>query len=123
MRAVVEQLRKRGVRFEDYDLPTVKTVDGVSSRGDFQEAWFRDPNGNILRVHSGIEPRFVSGDEPLASVDVLGRAGDGGVGHEVNGEAGTSAGSTTRRSSGTPLALPSSASTRATRRPFCLSSW
>ena len=31
-------------------------VDGISSRGDFQEAWFRDPDGNILRVHSGIEP-------------------------------------------------------------------
>jgi len=30
----------------------------------------------------------VSGDEPLAAVDVVGRAGDGGVGHEVNGEGG-----------------------------------
>src|SRR5262249_21331571 len=31
---------------------------------------------------------LVSGDEPLTSVDVIGRAGDGGVDHEVNGEGG-----------------------------------
>jgi catechol 2,3-dioxygenase-like lactoylglutathione lyase family enzyme len=55
VRAAVEQLRKSGVRFEDYDLPGVKTEDGVSSTGDFQEAWFHDPDGNILRIHSGIE--------------------------------------------------------------------
>jgi hypothetical protein len=28
VRAVVDQLRARGVRFEDYDLATVKTEDG-----------------------------------------------------------------------------------------------
>ena len=52
--AAVDQLRDRGVRFEDYDLPQVKTEDGIATAGNYQEAWFRDPDGNILRIHSHI---------------------------------------------------------------------
>ena len=52
LRATVDQLRNRGVRFEEYDLPGVKTEDGISATGDVREAWFRDPDGNILRIHS-----------------------------------------------------------------------
>ena len=55
VRAAVDQLRNRGVRFEDYDLPEVKTEDGISTSGNYQEAWFRDPDGNILRIHSQTE--------------------------------------------------------------------
>lgn len=55
VRAAVNQLRNRGVRFEDYDLPELKTDDGIATTGDFQEAWFRDPDGNILRIHSQTE--------------------------------------------------------------------
>ena len=55
LRAAVDQLRNRGVRFEEYDLPEVKTEDGISTTGDLQEAWFRDPDGNILRIHSQME--------------------------------------------------------------------
>ena len=55
MRAAVDQLRNRGVRFEEYDLPEVKTEDGISTTGDLQEAWFRNPDGNILRIHSQAE--------------------------------------------------------------------
>jgi catechol 2,3-dioxygenase-like lactoylglutathione lyase family enzyme len=55
LRAAVDQLRNRGVRFEQYDLPEVKTEDGISTTGDLQEAWFRDPDGNILRIHSHVE--------------------------------------------------------------------
>ena len=55
LRAAVDQLRDRGVRFEQYDLPEVKTEDGISTTGDLQEAWFRDPDGNILRIHSRVE--------------------------------------------------------------------
>jgi len=54
IRAAVDELQKRGVRFEEYDLPGVKTVDGVSGTGDLREAWFRDPDGNILRIHSHV---------------------------------------------------------------------
>jgi catechol 2,3-dioxygenase-like lactoylglutathione lyase family enzyme len=55
LRAAVDQLRNRGVRFEEYDLPGVKTEDGISATGDLREAWFRDPDGNILRIHSHVE--------------------------------------------------------------------
>jgi catechol 2,3-dioxygenase-like lactoylglutathione lyase family enzyme len=48
----VQELRARGVEFEDYDLPEFKTQDGIATEGDFQSAWFKDPDGNILCVHS-----------------------------------------------------------------------
>jgi catechol 2,3-dioxygenase-like lactoylglutathione lyase family enzyme len=55
VRAAVEELRSRGVSFEDYDLPEIKTEDGVATSGTFQAAWFRDPDGNILCIHSQLE--------------------------------------------------------------------
>jgi catechol 2,3-dioxygenase-like lactoylglutathione lyase family enzyme len=53
--AAVDELRSRGVRFEDYDLPEFKTEGGIATAGDFQAAWFRDPDGNILCIHSQLE--------------------------------------------------------------------
>jgi catechol 2,3-dioxygenase-like lactoylglutathione lyase family enzyme len=55
LKAAVDQLRDRGVRFEEYDLPDVRTEDGISATGRLREAWFRDPDGNILRIHSHAE--------------------------------------------------------------------
>ena len=52
VRAEVEELRSRGVSFEEYDFPEFKTEDGIATIGDFQSAWFRDPDGNILCIHS-----------------------------------------------------------------------
>jgi catechol 2,3-dioxygenase-like lactoylglutathione lyase family enzyme len=57
--AVVEELRARGVRFEEYDLPGMTTVDGIAevegeypSKGGKGEraAWFRDSEGNMIGV-------------------------------------------------------------------------
>jgi catechol 2,3-dioxygenase-like lactoylglutathione lyase family enzyme len=45
------QLRKRGVVFEEYDLPTLKTVGGIAQVGPFRAAWIRDPDGNFLGIH------------------------------------------------------------------------
>ena len=50
--AAVEELRGAGVTFEDYDMPGFRTENGVLTEGDFQAAWFRDPDGNILCLHS-----------------------------------------------------------------------
>jgi len=50
--AAVKSLRERGVVFEEYDLPDLKTVDGVASVGDVRAAWCKDPDGNILAVES-----------------------------------------------------------------------
>jgi len=44
------ELRKRGVEFEDYDLPGIKTVDGVATMGKTKAAWFKDPGGNVIAV-------------------------------------------------------------------------
>jgi uncharacterized protein (DUF427 family)/catechol 2,3-dioxygenase-like lactoylglutathione lyase family enzyme len=46
----VADLRSKGVRFEDYDLPGVKTVNGIADIDGFRGAWFKDPEGNILSV-------------------------------------------------------------------------
>lgn len=48
----VASLKERGVKFEQYNLPDLKTdKDGVA-RGPHgpQIAWFKDPAGNILSV-------------------------------------------------------------------------
>jgi catechol 2,3-dioxygenase-like lactoylglutathione lyase family enzyme len=50
--AVVSTLRERGVEFEEYDLPDLKTDAGIASVGDVRAAWCRDPDGNILAVES-----------------------------------------------------------------------
>ena len=48
--AEMKDLRNRGVKFEDYDLPGIKTVDGLAEVGEFKGAWFKDSEGNILAV-------------------------------------------------------------------------
>jgi catechol 2,3-dioxygenase-like lactoylglutathione lyase family enzyme len=47
---VVAELRKRGVVFEEYDFPGLKTENGIADLGVERAAWFRDSEGNILSV-------------------------------------------------------------------------
>ena len=47
----VDELTKRGVRFEIYDLPDIETdKKGIMRRNGPTIAWFKDPAGNILSV-------------------------------------------------------------------------
>lgn len=47
----VDELTRRGVRFEIYDLPDIKTDQKGIMRGNGPTiAWFKDPAGNILSV-------------------------------------------------------------------------
>jgi len=46
----VRDLKSRGVVFEDYDMPGIKTVDGVANMGDTKGAWFKDSEGNIFAL-------------------------------------------------------------------------
>jgi len=47
----VDELTKRGVRFEIYDGPEIKTDKKGIMRGNGPTiAWFKDPAGNILSV-------------------------------------------------------------------------
>ena len=50
--AEVGDLEQRGVVFEDYDFPDLKTVDHVASMEGAQAAWFLDPDGNVLCIHT-----------------------------------------------------------------------
>jgi catechol 2,3-dioxygenase-like lactoylglutathione lyase family enzyme len=47
---IVAGLRGKGVVFEEYDSPGVKTVDGIAERldGRGRAAWFKDSEGNLL---------------------------------------------------------------------------
>ncbi len=46
----VAELKARGVRFEEYDVPGLKTVGGIATGGGAKVAWFKDSEGNILAV-------------------------------------------------------------------------
>jgi catechol 2,3-dioxygenase-like lactoylglutathione lyase family enzyme len=50
--AEVKQLKAKGVKFEDYDIPSmgIKTVNGIATMSGFKGAWFKDTEGNILSI-------------------------------------------------------------------------
>ncbi len=48
--ALVDDLRARGVRIEEYVAPDPVTTDGIADMGHSWAAWFIDPNNNVLAV-------------------------------------------------------------------------
>jgi catechol 2,3-dioxygenase-like lactoylglutathione lyase family enzyme len=49
--AQIADLESRGVRFEDYDIPGVKTENHVATMpGGSKAAWFTDTDGNIISI-------------------------------------------------------------------------
>ena len=47
----VRELEGRGAVFEDYNFPTLKTVDHVATTpGLGKSAWFKDPDDNMLAL-------------------------------------------------------------------------
>ena len=50
LRTEVAQLRSRGVKIEDYDMPGLKTVEGIADIGFAWMAWFIDPGKNCVGV-------------------------------------------------------------------------
>jgi catechol 2,3-dioxygenase-like lactoylglutathione lyase family enzyme len=46
----VADLKSRGVTFEDYDLPGMKTENHILNAGGAKAAWFKDTEGNIMAV-------------------------------------------------------------------------
>lgn len=48
--AEMADLRSRGVQFEEYDFPGLKTENGVAEYDGGRGAWFKDSEGNILAV-------------------------------------------------------------------------
>ena len=62
--ATVEWLRGRGVVFEEYDFPGLRTINGIAeiagnypSKGGVGEkaAWFRDSEGNLFGIGQPID--------------------------------------------------------------------
>lgn len=58
----VKDLRAKGVRFEEYDTPMLKTVDGVADMGGAKVAWFKDSEGNMI----GLGPPMPASVRPRA---------------------------------------------------------
>ena len=48
IRAEVAELRRRGVKIEDYDMPSLRTVDGIADIGFAWMAWFIDSGKNCV---------------------------------------------------------------------------
>ncbi|HKV51665.1 MAG TPA: VOC family protein [Gemmatimonadaceae bacterium] len=46
----VAELKKKGVRFEEYDMPNFKTVNSIATGGGAKSAWFKDTEGNIMAI-------------------------------------------------------------------------
>jgi catechol 2,3-dioxygenase-like lactoylglutathione lyase family enzyme len=62
LQAVVAELRRRGVVFEEVDVPGFRTVDGIAEiEGNYpsagtgeRAAWFRDSEGNLLGIGQAV---------------------------------------------------------------------
>lgn len=50
IKSAVDDLKAKGVVFEEYDMPGIKTVDGIAENDGMKSAWFKDPDGNILNI-------------------------------------------------------------------------
>src|SRR6266851_4629769 len=53
--AQVAELKARGVVFEEYDMPGIKTVNGIATAGGAKTAWFKDSEDNILAISQRIQ--------------------------------------------------------------------
>lgn len=54
VRAAVQEMRRRGVTFEEYDTAETRTKDGVAQTPDGHEgAWFKDSEGNLIGIIHG----------------------------------------------------------------------
>lgn len=51
LEAAMAFLRDQGVRFKDYDLAGLRTHAGVFEQSHVRNAWFLDPEGNLVSVH------------------------------------------------------------------------
>jgi len=50
LEGLVAQLKSRGLDFENYDYPNLKTFDSVADLGYARAAWFKDSEGNLLGI-------------------------------------------------------------------------
>ena len=46
----VAELKEKGVRFENYDMPDMRVENSIYTGGGARAAWFKDTEGNILAL-------------------------------------------------------------------------
>lgn len=51
--SLVKDLKAKGISFEHYDMPGVTRKGDIHMAGPLKNAWFKDPDGNILALVSG----------------------------------------------------------------------
>ncbi len=51
----LRELTSKGIVFEEYDYPALKTVDGIFDDGDLRGAWFKDSEGNMIGLMQPVE--------------------------------------------------------------------
>ena len=51
----MEDLKAKGVVFEEYDMPGLKTENSIAKMGNYKSAWFKDTEGNILALGEEIK--------------------------------------------------------------------
>src|SRR5215813_11617691 len=73
--AIVATLRSRGVVFEEYDMPGLKTVNGIAEiDGNYPSmgigergAWFRDSEGNLLGIGQPVREGSLASDNSTST--------------------------------------------------------
>ncbi len=50
--SLVKDLKAKGISFEHYDMPGVTRKGDIHMAGPLKNAWFKDPDGNILALVS-----------------------------------------------------------------------
>jgi predicted enzyme related to lactoylglutathione lyase len=51
----VAELKARGVKFEEYDMPGLTMENSIATAGGAKTAWFKDTEGNILAVSQKLQ--------------------------------------------------------------------
>ncbi|HSX44585.1 MAG TPA: VOC family protein [Candidatus Saccharimonadales bacterium] len=54
VKAIVDDLKGKGIEFNTFDAPGITWEDEIATMGPAKAAWFNDPDGNILNVVSGM---------------------------------------------------------------------
>jgi predicted enzyme related to lactoylglutathione lyase len=65
--ATVNELKKSGVKFEDYDFPGLKTQDGIADMGGSKGAWFKDSEGNLIAIGERVTAARSESDRAAAT--------------------------------------------------------
>src|SRR5207237_5099156 len=48
--AEVAELKARGLKFEEYDMPGITMKNSIATGGGAKTAWFKDTEGNIMAI-------------------------------------------------------------------------